>query len=537
MWVLVLALGLRLPALGRPLLGNFATKSVVYAMIARNWVEGRADWRYPTVDCLIGGHRSLHMLELPVAAYLTGWLWSLGGGSLDVWGRAVAIAMSVSAVGLIYLLVRRRHSPDAALGAGTLLAISPIGVIYGQSFMLEPSLLLLTLVTVYGCDRWLEGGRAVWLGVVALALALVLLTKIYMVVLLLPLAVWVLGPRSLSGRSWPDQVAWRKQMATVAALGLAMLPAAFWYWHAASTAAPGSPLADRVFYSERQSAAVHWPPHELLKSSDFYRQVLDDMAGVVLTPVGLMLVLAGFLHPAWRRYLPWLLAMAILVGLLPRKFYEMNYYWMAVLPPLCILAGLGWEQLRRRLVPGRTMVAVLLLVGLLFSLRYSARPAFVTPVEDRAVVAAGRAVQDLTGADEPVVAMHGTGIDLVYYCNRPGWAIAPETPDLAAVLKDCHRQGARYLVFVGRSAGLPAALSGYRCCVAAEGYAVYDLGHPSDVFISLPSFRPAVWRPLRVPVARGDGPGPQGFREARVRHPSRGGGSRLRLVRTIRFSG
>ena len=27
-------------AIGRPLVGNFATKNVVYAMIARNWAEG-----------------------------------------------------------------------------------------------------------------------------------------------------------------------------------------------------------------------------------------------------------------------------------------------------------------------------------------------------------------------------------------------------------------------------------------------------------------------------------------------------------------
>ena len=42
--------------------------------------------------------------------------------------------------------------------------------------------------------------------------------------------------------------------------------------------------------------------------------------------------------------------------------------------------------------------------------------------------------------------MHGDTIDLLYYCNRPGWAVPPDTPDLAAVLDDCTRQGARYLV-------------------------------------------------------------------------------------------
>jgi hypothetical protein len=119
-------------------------------------------------------------------------------------------------------------------------------------------------------------------------------------------------------------------------------------------------------------------------------------------------------------------------------------------------------------------MAGLLLVGLVFALRYSVRPAFVSPPEDRAVVAAGRAVQQLAGADEPVITMHGTGIDLVYYSNRPGWFVAPDAPDLAQQLEDCRRQGARYLVVVDVGPR-PAVLRSYRCCVAGEGYAVYEV--------------------------------------------------------------
>ena len=42
----------------------------------------------------------------------------------------------------------------------------------------------------------------------------------------------------------------------------------------------------------------------------------------------------------------------ILVAALPLKFYEMNYYWMAILPPLCVLVGLGGQMLYERLRPG-----------------------------------------------------------------------------------------------------------------------------------------------------------------------------------------
>jgi hypothetical protein len=179
---------------------------------------------------------------------------------------------------------------------------------------------------------------------------------------------------------------------------------------------------------------------------------LDDVSGVVLTPVGVALCLAGLLDRRWRRYGPWLAAVAILIALLPRKFYEMNYYHLAVLPPLCLLVGLGGQVVYERLGLSRRAVGLLLAVALLFSLRYALGPVLGDAAEDRAVVAAGRAIQARTTAEEPVVTMHGTTIDLLYYCRRPGWAVALDTPDLATVLENHRRQGARYLVVAGAEA-------------------------------------------------------------------------------------
>ena len=506
--LLLLALVVRLPGITRPLVGNFATKNVVYAMIARNWAEGRSDFRYPTLDCLAGGQRSLHMLELPCSAYLTGWLWKTLGGSLDVWGRATAIGFSLASVGLLFSLVRRRHGPVAAAGAAMALAISPVSIVYGQSFMLEASLVVFTVGTVWCLDRWLAGGRHVWLPAAALCLSLLLLTKIYMLVMLLPLAVMILrrtpdaGPDAESCR---ERAAWRSRrseklspdvrqgtprsafptretLLAAALLTLALIPAAAWYTHAARTAAD-SRLAPRIYYSVLDSAAVHRPPHPLLWSPDFYRQILDDLAGVVLTPLGLALAMAGLLHPAWRRYLPWLLATALLVAALPLKFHQMNYYWMAALPPLAILVGLGWQQIHDRLALGRTAVVMVLAVALLFSLRYAVRPAMFTPPADRAVAAAGRTMQRLTAADEPVVTMHGSGIDLLYYCRRPGWALSPDTPQLDRLLHQCRVQGARYLVVVAepelsRRIGASSATDRSGPQAGGDGYAVYRLASP-----------------------------------------------------------
>jgi hypothetical protein len=445
--LLALTALLRLPAIDRPLVGVFATKNAVYAMIARNAALGRAPLWRPTIDCLAGGERAWHLVEFPVSAYVTGGLWRSFGGSLDVWGRLTAVAFSVASVGLLLRLVRKWHGPAAGWGAAIALAVSPVSIIYGQSFMLEASVVFFTLATVDCVERWLEGRRTRWLLLGAVCLALLLLTKIYMLVMLLPLS-WMVWRRR-GGLSWPT---------IAAALGLGTLAAAAaiaWYADAYRTAT--GPQADRVYFSVKRSATDHAFPHPILRRTDFYRQALDDLAGVALTPVGLMLSVAGLLHPHWRRHAPWLIAMGLLFVALPLKFHEMNYYYLVILPPLCVLVGLGWQLIVERLRPGRPAVAAILLLALVFALRFAARPAFATPAEDRSVVAAARAARGLLAADESIVTMHGSTIDLLYYCDRPGWAIAPDHSGLAATLAQCRRRGARYLV-IADLGSLPASV-------------------------------------------------------------------------------
>ena len=476
--LLALTAAVRLPGITRPLLGNFATKNVIHGMIARNWVEGRAGILYPSLDVLVGGKRSLHMLEFSVSAYLTGGLWKLFGGSLDVWGRATSVFFSVAAVALLFLLVRRWHGATAALGAGLVLALSPISIIYGQSFMLDASLVFFTLVTFYGLDRWLDGGRWAWLAAAGLCFALLLLTKVYMVVLLLPLGVMVLFRGRLAVRPPREEEPRRPgYVPLVVATVLAVLPVTLWCVHAMRTAAPGSPHAEHVFACLQGNAESYRPPDPLLRSPDFYRQSLDDLTSVILTPLGFALLLVGFLDRAWRRHAAWLAAMAVLVAALPRKFYEMNYYYMAVLPPLCVMAGLGWKQVWERLRPGWIGSVGLLLVALLLCLRYAVKPAFVTPQEDQAVVAAGKAIEQLTAEEEPIVTMHGTGIDLLYYAHRAGWAVEPDAPDLGAVLEDYRRQGARYVVVAGHDAGGVANRASEAAAVAVcgDGFCILTL--------------------------------------------------------------
>ncbi len=413
-----------------------------------------------------------------------------------------------------------------------MLALSPVSIIYGQGFMIEPSLVCFTLATLCCWTIWLEEARWLALSAATASLTLLLLTKLYMLVLLLPLATMAARQAS-GGRKPPDDAASTSPgrasgtpaappsllggphdsaqpeaarlirphracsverviepnvggfqscappsklgggegcpafvssaeshsppsklggvylFASAVALLAATIPAAAWLAHAWRLSDPTGPQAAAVYYSLRHSADAHGFPHPLLGTGGFYLQALRNLGGVALTPIGLTLAALGLLHAGARRHGPWLLSMAALVVVMPRKFHEMNYYYLVILPPLCVLAGLGWQVASDRLKPAALGVAVLLIASAGLSLRLAWKAAFVTPQEDRSVVAAAAAVRELTTPDEPVATLHGTTLDLLYYCDRPGWALSCEKNDMAERLAECRRQGARYLAVAG----------------------------------------------------------------------------------------
>ena len=474
--VLLLAAAIRLPAVDRPLVGHFSTKNLTYAMIARNWVEGRASLWRPTMDCLVGGERGLHLLEWPASAYLSGAAWRVFGGSLDVWGRLTSAAFSVAAVGLMFSLVNRWHGRAAAYGASLTLALSPAAIIFGQSFMLEASLAFFLLASFWGLDRYLHARGRRWLLAAGASFALLLLTKIYMLVMALPLAMLVW--QSLREQESPRG---RRTWLEFALVGLlAVVPAAVWYLDAWRISAPDHEISQHVFYSIRRSAAVHHWPHPLLMSPDFYKRMLDEASGTMLTPLGFALALIGLAGTTWRRHAAWLVASGLLVVALPAKFYDLAYYELAILPAGCVLVGLGWQAIYRRVQPGRLGLAMLFVAAIAISLRYAARPAFTTPEEDRGALPAAAALRTFAAGNEPVAVLHGASTDILYYSDHPGWAFSVNDRGLADKLAQARRHGARWLAVADLQSadGSPfarAALAPLRLAGAGPDFRIYDL--------------------------------------------------------------
>lgn len=469
--MLFVSLALRLPGVARPLTGNFATKNATYGMIARNFATGRASiWR-PTTDCLAADDRGWHLVEFPVAAYFSGTGWRFLGGSLEIWGRGLSVVFGVASVFLIWSLANSWHGESVAWGAGWMMALSPVSVFLGQSFMLEASLVCFSLVAIWGADRYLIEPKRLWLCIAVAGFALAVLTKVYMVVLLAPLA----------AMAWPHAygAVTRQRAAWLAAgLVLATIPAALWYADAYRTAAPENPLSPRVFDSFRRNVASHTASGSVLFSREFATRMLADLSTWSLTPLGFVCALAAFWRKDWRRHVPWLAAMSILVCVMPGKFLRLNYYQFVILPPLCLLVGLGWRSIHEHFAGSRWLAPCALSLGLASALRFAAGPSYITPSEDVATPTAGAAVRALAKSNEPVATLHGSSSDLLYYCDRPGWALSKSDPRWLNRLERCRLAGAQWLVVVGEG---PQELSSLRVEQTGPGFRIFDLGASADL--------------------------------------------------------
>jgi hypothetical protein len=455
-WLLIGALAVRVVGLERPLVGTFATKAAVHAMEARNWALGRAPIWQPTIDTLADGTRAWHLMEWPAVAYAAGLGWRFCGGSLDAWGRGLSVACSLVSVWLVYRLAARWFGARAAQGAAFVIAFSPVSIVYGQSFLLEASIAALTLTVIDSFDRWLDSRRPAYLAVTSIALGLAVLTKAYSIFVIL--GMWSAFARSSMadaahrGKPLFSELLRHFRFAGLTSLLLVvgLLPAIRWYSWVYSVSPSVGPAAE---YHPVSRAAIHGFPHLLLFSPAYYARLASDFCTVVLTPFGVLLALLGLADRRFRRHLPLFASSAVLLVLLPLKFMAANYYYVVLLPVLALAAGLGWQRLCERMCEsqllGRRALTCLVVVSLAIALRYAIGPAYRTLDEDRGVVAAAAAARSATNDEEPIATMHGSTLDLLYYCDRTGWAFDVADAKLADKLDLARRNGATKFIVAG----------------------------------------------------------------------------------------
>jgi hypothetical protein len=227
---------------------------------------------------------------------------------------------------------------------------------------------------------------------------------------------------------------------------VALWPIARWYFEVWNI-----PVTDvaAVEHHPRSRAAIHSVPHPLLFTAEYYVRTVSDFATHVLTPVGALVLLLGGIGVGKLRsasFFALVAAFGLLLAALPLKFFAANYYYVVVLPAAALATGAAWRQIVARFQPSARIQAVIGIVFLACAARYAVGPAFKTPPGDRSVETAADAARRQSPADQPLATLHGSSVDLLYYCDRRGWALDASDPRFAERLEVAVAGGAQYLV-------------------------------------------------------------------------------------------
>lgn len=476
--------------------------------IALNYFRRGFDFLHPQINW--GGNGpGLVEMEFPLVPYLTALLYSVFGVH-DLVAVVVPFLSGLGVVGGIYLLVSYLYGKSAGFFAGLVAALSPMVSFFAQTFVVESSLLCLSVFGILFLVRWVEEDRN-WLFIgSALLISLSILLKITALYLgFVILFLFLVKYRMQFLGRWQ----------TWLFASLVLIPPLLWYMHAHQLyKVYGNTFGILAGGYNKFSTMA------LLASPSFYTLVAGRILFYILTPAVGLLALYGVTrrqqHPV--RYLPhaWLAGLLLFLLVVAEGNKDMNYYQLPFLVPGAALGGFGvvsllqalgrWTQ-SKSVKNGEKAVAILFIAVLAASFagswivfeKRTAENHYERAYEQKSI---GIRVGEVTDPGSLVVVTGVYGSDktprtidtppeVFYFGDRKGWYMAL-TWVTESLLEDLRKKGASYVV-VGGSQDVMAftsndrlfqyVTSAYPLIFMDTTCIIYDIRHRKAAHIAISS--------------------------------------------------
>jgi 4-amino-4-deoxy-L-arabinose transferase-like glycosyltransferase len=439
--IVLLGIGLRLLYISSPLLDAHRWRQIDTAVMARYFYEDSLNPLYPQVNW--GGAHGYVESEFPLVPFIAALLYFVFGPD-DRLGRLTSVGFSAGLIVLVYLLVQAMRGRSAGRAAAFLVAVSPGAVYYGRTFMPDTAMLCLSVGALFAMVRYLESGSTSALRWGSAALSAAILVKLPAILVLLPIAAAAWQTRGRAGLF--DRRLW-------VALIVPLAVATAWYVHAyfiyresgltyGILAHPARTYPPSIAPGPWPDVFSKWSTMARLLDAELYRELLERITRLLLTPIGLAVALLGML--TWRgkwSLVPaaWLAAMTAFILIAAEGNIAHDYYQL----PLVVIGAMYFGVVAAPLFDGAWIrehvggwwgtIAVPTLVTALAFLMFSesgvVRTHFRGSHLDTRMLVAGQAI-DRAAADRHalfvVVDDYGvTSPVLLYLADRRGWSFGP----------------------------------------------------------------------------------------------------------------
>ena len=419
--LVLLALGVQLPAIQRPFLGHYASyQATVMASISRNMIrENFSEFLLPQTDSIIGGKRSLHLNQYPFPSLVA----ALGvkgfGGTLEFWGRFQAIVCNLLSILLLGVIVRKLFDEKTAWISASIFALSPMTLIYGQAFMSESMSLFFLLLSLFlilkigkaksSYDGLILAGFSFGIAVTG-RIHFILFFPVYFLYLLLnasnqkPLKAIIFGLCALA------------------------MPVA-WYAYTYFTGLHAANIHTNIFLQMSSQKPDAW---KLIFHFDYWRKVFDTISQMMLTPLLFPFLFLGVVLMRRKGNGFWLSVGGTILGafailLAPEKVMRHDFYLYGLVPFVVIIVSCGIAAIAGAFPALKTWrsIAVFLLLYFCISSRFFLHPIFSAPANEQNVLRVGQIIQAETKRDDLLIVFGDNPGTMLYYADRAGWALEP----------------------------------------------------------------------------------------------------------------
>lgn len=422
--MLIFGAAIRFINIGQPLLEYNATRQVETAMIARNFMNGGFNFLYPEVDDN-GSGPSFLMQEFPLITAPISIVCFFIGGIPEWLLRGSSLIFFILACLLFFKLTKYLYKDTIAVLASAIFILSPSSILMGRTFQPDMAMVSLIMLCLYSFLRWQESNSRAHMLFAIIGFTGAVLLKITNLYIVLPILFLIFTDHKKNTVSY-----WGKILLFFTITSIPIL----WWWGYHTTIVrdafpiPQSSTFNAKYLISSMKFFLTHPP--------FYAEIFKHMM-TALTPIVFILFLYGALFKKGHGkridiflYM-WLLGLVLFFGVVPEQSKQ-EYYMLSVVPVASIFAAQGAVLLFERFKKSAAARFIMLSAALLTSLCvvYIVLPKYINRPIYAAIVEAGKAVNRISEKDALIIASHGYGPDLLYYCNRKGWGFLIDERDL-----------------------------------------------------------------------------------------------------------
>ena len=441
LFLLTLALAIRLYHFDAPILGIHAWRQSDTAAIARNFYENGFNFLYPQIDW--GGSGTGYCeTEFPIYSFLVAIVYKFFGVH-DGIGRLFSIAWCLVGIVFLYQLARDLFEEKTAFWACLFYSVLPLSVYYSRTFQPESMLMTCSIISILYFKRWLDSAKSVALLTSSLFLTIACLMKV-LPLLYLGVPLIYLAFSHFGRKAWRQPQLWGYLIVPIVSVFL-------WYGHAhqlfltyGNTFGFSAATTDRYTYS-------------ILLTPYFWSEILVKVAVRHFAIVGFFIFIAGLFCIKGRSLIllsTWLLAAVLCWILVPVTSVVHEYYLLPFMIPGVMVMGKACSvyltKNTRQNHPAKPLAERAIVIGIILTFISSASFYSIDYMkkenpQNSPVFALAQQIKASTSPTDLVISTTGGDPTLLYLSHRKGWLVNPADVTPTRLAQNIE-QGASYLV-------------------------------------------------------------------------------------------